>query len=80
MARDPGAAKPRANKELAMDLGGFLWTLIKIGPLFLLAAIAWAIWRNKRSRVPDAVTDAGTRRVYHKDETRPETRHDDSRP
>jgi hypothetical protein len=59
-----------------MDLGGFLWMVVKIGPVFLLAAIAWAIWRNKRSRVPEEVTEAGARRVYHKDEPPSAPRHD----
>jgi len=52
-----------------MDLGGLSWSLITIvGPVVLLAVAAWAIWRNKKSRVPDEVTEEGTRRVYREEE------------
>jgi hypothetical protein len=52
-----------------MDMGGFLWTVLKFGgPVALLAVIAWATWRNKQSRIPKEVTEAGSRRVYRQEE------------
>ena len=48
-----------------MDLGGFNWTILDIvGPLLLLAVIAWAILRNRRARSSIDETERGTRRVY----------------
>jgi hypothetical protein len=52
-----------------MDFGAFLWILLKFGgPVILLAVLAWAIWRNKQSRIPNEVTEAGARRVYEQEE------------
>lgn len=52
-----------------MDLTGFLWTVIKfVGPVLLLAALGWAIWRNRQSRVPKQVTERATERVYQQEE------------
>ena len=52
-----------------MDSGGFNWTLLNIiGPVILLAAIAWALLRNRRSRRTDERSDAATRRVYEEEE------------
>ena len=48
-----------------------LWTLITVvGPILLLAAIAWAMIRNRKAKTPLAVTEAGTRRVYDEEERR----------
>ena len=48
-----------------MDFAGFNWTILDIvGPLLLLAVIAWAILRNRKSRIPPERTERGTRRVY----------------
>ena len=47
------------------------WTLITVvGPILLLAALAWAMWRNRRAKTPERVTEAGTRRVYAEEERR----------
>jgi hypothetical protein len=52
-----------------MDMGGFFWTLLKFGgPVLLLAMLGWAIWRNKKSRIPEEATEAGARRVYREEE------------
>jgi hypothetical protein len=46
-----------------------LWPIITIGgPILLIAALAWAIWRNKQSPIPRGVTEAGTREVYAQEE------------
>ena len=53
------------------NLGGFLWSSLKfIGPVLLLAALGWAIWRNRKSRIPEDVTESGTRRLYAEEEQR----------
>jgi hypothetical protein len=60
-----------------MDFGGFNWAILKfVGPLALLAAIAWAILRNRASRRSRAVTEEGTRRLYREEDKR-ERRGDD---
>jgi uncharacterized membrane protein len=42
-----------------------LYTLVVvIGPIVLLAAIAWAIFNNRRSREDEARTEAATRQRY----------------
>ena len=52
-----------------MDSGGFNWTLLNIvGPIVLLAVIAWALLRNRRSRRVDERSEAATRRVYEQEE------------
>jgi hypothetical protein len=48
-----------------MDFGGLNWAILDIvGPLLLIAVIAWAILRNRRSKVSEERTERGTRRVY----------------
>ena len=48
-----------------------MWTLITVvGPILLLAAIAWAMIRNRNSKTPRAVTETGTRRLYAEEEQR----------
>jgi len=52
-----------------MDSGGFNWTLLTIvGPIVLLAVIAWALLRNRRSGRSDERSEAATRRVYEQEE------------
>ena len=54
-----------------MDLDSLPWLLVTVvGPLLLLGGLAWAIWRNRKSRVPESVTEAGARRVYEQEEGR----------
>jgi len=46
-----------------------LWTLVTIvGPILFVAIVAWAIWRNKRSGVPERVTEAGARQLRAEEE------------
>ena len=48
-----------------MDFAGFNWTILYIvGPLLLLAVIAWAILRNRRAKTPPDRTERGARQVY----------------
>jgi hypothetical protein len=48
-----------------MDLGGLGWILLDIvGPGLLIAVLAWAILRNRRSNIPPERTERGTRQVY----------------
>jgi len=62
-----------------MDSGGFSWTLLTIvGPVVLLLALAYALIRNRRSRIPKEVSEAGTRRVYAEEEEKRRTGQDDS--
>lgn len=62
-----------------MDGGGWQWALITIvGPIVLLLALAWAVLRNKRSRTPEDVSEAGARRVYEEEEQRRRAGSDDS--
>ncbi|HVQ09939.1 MAG TPA: hypothetical protein VMS43_16050 [Allosphingosinicella sp.] len=52
-----------------MDVGAVLWIVLKFGgPVILLAVLGWAIWRNKQSRIPKQVTEAGARRIYDEEE------------
>jgi hypothetical protein len=54
-----------------MDFGGFNWALLKfVGPIVLLAAIAWAILRNRASRRSETVTEDATRRLYREEDQR----------
>jgi hypothetical protein len=54
--------------------GGWQWALITIvGPIVLVLALAWAVVRNKRSRIPKDVSEAGARRVYEEEEQRRRT-------
>jgi hypothetical protein len=51
--------------------GGTFYIILDIvGPLLLIGAIAWAIWRNKKSRVPKEVTERGARQVYREERER----------
>lgn len=52
-----------------MDFGGFNWTLLNIvGPLVLLAVIAWAVLRNRASRRRSDDTEEATHRLYDEEE------------
>ena len=52
-----------------MDSGGLNWTLIDIvGPLILVAVIAFVVLRNRRSRHDRADSEAATRRLYEEEE------------
>ena len=46
-----------------------LWPLITIvGPILFVAVLAWALWRNKQSKIPKSVTETATRRLYAEEE------------
>ena len=48
-----------------MDASGPLWGIITIvGPLLLIAVLAWAVLRNRSSRVSRADTEQATRNLY----------------
>ena len=52
-----------------MDAGGFNWTLLTIiGPALLAVVIAFALLRNRRSRVSNDVTEQATHRLYQEEE------------
>jgi len=52
-----------------MDLGGFNWTLLTIiGPLVLIAVIAWAALRNRTSRRTREDSEAATHRLYQEED------------
>ena len=54
-----------------MDFGGFNWSLlIIVGPLVLLAVIAWAVLRNRVSKPKARESEAATHRVYDEEERR----------
>jgi hypothetical protein len=63
------SAASAKQRERHMDFGGFNWILLDIvGPAILLAVIAWALLRNRRSRRSDAESEAATRRLYDEEE------------
>lgn len=48
-----------------MDTGGGIWSLLTIiGPLVLIAALAWAILNNRRKPRDKARTEQATRDLY----------------
>lgn len=48
-----------------MDSGGAGWTLMTIiGPILLIAVIAWAALRNRSSKSSDDETKRATRDLY----------------
>jgi hypothetical protein len=52
-----------------MTFEGFLWLLVTVlGPALLAATLAWALWRNKRSKIPKEVTAAGTRQLRREED------------
>ena len=61
-----------------MDFGGFLHLLLNVvGPILLVLVLAWAVWRNRKSRIPERVTEEGARRVYETEEERRRSGTDD---
>ena len=45
------------------------WNLVTfLGPIVLLAAIIWAIVRNKKAKVDPRISEEGTRRVYEEEQ------------
>ena len=56
-----------------MDFGGFNWSLLVIvGPIVLLAVIAWAVLRNRVSKPKARESEAATHRLYDEEERRHE--------
>ncbi|MDQ3139805.1 MAG: hypothetical protein M3Q15_03680 [Pseudomonadota bacterium] len=52
-----------------MDMGGGSWGIITIvGPLLLIAAIAWAALRNRKRPDTKGDTERGTRDLYREEE------------
>jgi hypothetical protein len=54
-----------------MDLGGMNWVILDIvGPLLLVAVIAWAVLRNRASRGDRDRSERATRDLYRDEEER----------
>lgn len=52
-----------------MDAGGGSWGIITIvAPLLLLAVLAWAVLRNRKSRVSEDRTGQATRELYEEED------------
>lgn len=52
-----------------MDLGGGSWGIITIiGPLLLVAVLAWAALRNRTSRAKRDETERATRELYREED------------
>ncbi len=53
-----------------MDSGGFNWAILNIiGPLLIVIALAYAVWRNKKSsRAEVDRTEQATRDLYRKED------------
>ncbi len=52
-----------------MDTGGGIWSILTIvGPLVLLAALAWAVMNNRRKPRDIARTEEATRANYDRQE------------
>lgn len=52
-----------------MDLSGFNWSLLTIvGPLLLVAVIAWAMLHNRASRRRRDDSERATHRVYDEED------------
>jgi len=52
-----------------MDLGGGSWGIITIvGPLLLVAVLAWAALRNRTSRAKKDMTEQATRDLYREED------------
>lgn len=46
-----------------------LWLVATVvGPIALVIVLAWAMWRNKQSKIPRQVSEEGARRVYAREE------------
>ncbi len=52
-----------------MDAGAGIWSILTIvGPLLLIAVLAWAVLSNRRSRSAEARTEDATRANYERQE------------
>ncbi|MBA3675958.1 MAG: hypothetical protein H0W74_00960 [Sphingosinicella sp.] len=52
-----------------MDASGPLWSIITIvGPLLLIAVLAWAVLRNRGSRSSIEETEQATRELYREED------------
>ncbi len=52
-----------------MDASGPLWSIITIiGPLLLIAVLAWAVLRNRSSRAQIEETEQATRDLYREED------------
>ncbi len=52
-----------------MDASGPLWSIITIvGPLLLIAVLAWAVLRNRSSRSSIEETEQATRELYREED------------
>ncbi|MBN2970767.1 hypothetical protein JW805_01890 [Roseomonas aeriglobus] len=52
-----------------MDIGGGIWSILTIvGPLVLIAVLAWAVMTNRRSRSAEQRTEEATRANYDRQE------------
>ncbi len=59
------------------DMAGGFWSIITIvGPIVLLAALAWAVLRNRSTAAQDRRTAEGTRKLYAEEEQ--ETKRDEA--
>jgi LPXTG-motif cell wall-anchored protein len=64
------ASAHRSEKEVHdMDTGGFGWTLqTVVGVVILLAALVWALFRNRQSTSDLDRTEAATRDLYREED------------
>src|SRR5688500_288904 len=68
MGEAPLAAKAE-RRSATMDLGGLNWGIMTIiGPLLLVAVIAWAALRNRSSRRRRDETERSTRELYREED------------
>ena len=52
-----------------MDSGGFNWGIIVIlAPLLMVIVFAWAVMKNRKSKIPMDRTEAGTRELYREED------------
>ena len=52
-----------------MDSGGFNWGLITIiAPVLMVIVFAWAVMKNRKSKIPMDRTEAGTRELYREED------------
>ena len=52
-----------------MDAGAGIWSILTIvGPLLLIAVLAWAVLSNRRSRSAEQRTEEATRANYDRQE------------
>ena len=52
-----------------MDSGGFNWGMITIiAPILMVIVFAWAVMKNRKSKIPMDRTEAGTRELYREED------------